>query len=283
MAQIDNIVTVNITRGTTAIDVRSFSIPLLLVAAGEYTGARVTTHTSVDSVAGMFTENHSAYRMAQALLSGDTKPSSFKVAVVWGEREVEGETVPAETYAEAFVAAMQEDDEAYALVADSKQDGDILALAKEVQARDMIYFSSTSNPESLNPNEETSVGYLLKESGFDQTALLYSEVAETAHPEVVWVGGNIAKTVGSLTWEYKKLPTVPVSSKLSDSDIHTLQQKNINYYIRVKGANITRRGKMTEGAWIDEVQIVHWLKARIQERVFFRLINNDKIPLKLAA
>lgn len=46
----------------------------------------------------------------------------------------------------------------------------------------------------------------------------------------------------------------------------------------MKGANITRRGKVAQGEWIDVMILVDWIHARIQEQIFFRLINSKKIP-----
>lgn len=240
MAQIDNIIEVQISRRTTAIDIRSFSIPLLLVDAGEYEGARVTTHTSIESVEGMF-DGGSAVLLATKLLGGDVKPSSFKVAV----KEV------GETYEQALMAAIDEDGDFYAVMIDSKEDADILAVASKIQAREMLFFASSDDEDILDGLKDTDIASKLKDAGYDRTSLLFSRTATTEHPEVAWVGGLIAKTVGSYSWEYKKLAGVTVSTKLTDSDINVLESKNCNYYIRVKGANITRRGKMTEGAWID--------------------------------
>lgn len=268
MAQIDNIIEVQISRKTTSIDIRSFSIPLLLVEAGTYTGDRVTTHTSLESVEGMFDSGHAAIKMTEKLLGGDVKPSSFKIAVVEGS----------EDYGDALVAAIEEDGDFYAVMIGSKEDADILAVASKIQPREMLFFASSSSEDILDSGKDTDIASKLMDAGYDRTALLFSRTAETEHPEAAWVGSLIAKTVGSYSWEYKKLAGVTVSTKLTDNDIATLESKNCNYYIRVKGANITRKGKMSEGAWIDELQTSDWLKARLQEQIFFRLINTDKIP-----
>lgn len=268
MAQIDNIVNVSISRNTTQIDIRSFSIPMMLVDVGDYVGERVTTHTSLESVEGDFGEAHVATLMTRKLLGGDIRPATFKVAVV-----EEGES-----YAQALQKAIEEDGDFFAVLIDSKEDADILGIAESIQARDMLFFASSAEADLLSSSVDDDIGSQLMDAGYDHTSLLYSPTADTEHPEAAWVGSLIAKTVGSYSWEYKKLAGVTVSKNLTDSEISTLESKNVNYYIRVKGANITRRGKMTEGAWIDELQIAMWLKARLQEQIFFRLINTDKIP-----
>ena len=134
MAQIDNIIEVQISRKTTSIDIRSFSIPLMIVDAGSYVGARVTTHTSIESVETAFSAGHPAVKMAEKLLGGDVRPSTFKIAVM----------EDTETYETAVVAAIEEDGDFYAVMIDSKADADILAVAAKIQAREMFFASTDS-------------------------------------------------------------------------------------------------------------------------------------------
>ena len=94
---------------------------------------------------------------------------------------------------------------------------------------------------------------------------------------MVWVGGQLPEIPGSNTWEYKSLPGVMVD-KLTDNQISLLEGRGYNYYIPVKGVNITRRGKVAEGEWNDVIILVDWLHARMQEQIFSRLINSKKIP-----
>ncbi|MNL61721.1 hypothetical protein D3C87_1856770 [compost metagenome] len=72
-------------------------------------------------------------------------------------------------------------------------------------------------------------------------------------------------------------------SVLSNTQITNLKNKNWNYYTRKAGVDIFQNGDMFGGAYIDVTIGKDWLKARIQEGVYFRLINTLKIPLMLAA
>jgi len=121
------------------------------------------------------------------------------------------------------------------------------------------------------------IGQRLKYRGFDRTFVMFSNTADAEYPEAAWVGTQIVEVPGSNTWEYKALAGVTVS-RLTDSQIQILESRGYNYYIPVKGANITRRGKVAEGEWIDVMILVDWIHARIQEQVFFRLVNTKKIP-----
>lgn len=245
MAQIDRIVEVYISRKTAQIDIRAFDIPLLLV---KYTGTedednipRVKTYTSIEGVTKDFGLTSPAHEKVLKLLGNDVRPREFKVGVV----------KDGETYVEALQECINADDTWYILTADTHKDEDILAMAKIMQAEEKLYFTSTSTQEALDQMNEDCVGSKLKDAGYDHTIIMYSEAADEQFPEDAWVGGQIAKVVGSYTWEYKKLAGITVSKRLSDNDINTLEDKGYNYYITVKGASITRRGKVAEGSWVD--------------------------------
>lgn len=121
------------------------------------------------------------------------------------------------------------------------------------------------------------IGQRLRFMGLDRTFVMFSNTADSEYPEASWVGPQIVEVPGSNTWEYKTLVGTTVS-RLTSTQINILENRGYNYYIRVKGANITRRGKVAEGEWIDVMILVDWLHARIQEQIFFRLINSRKIP-----
>lgn len=139
-------------------------------------------------------------------------------------------------------------------------------------------------PENIGKTTITGmdIGQKLRLMGMTRTSMMFSRRAFIDYPEVVWVGGQLPEIPGSNTWEYKSLPGVMVD-KLTDNQISLLEGRGYNYYIPVKGVNITRRGKVAEGEWNDVIILVDWLHARMQEQIFFRLINSKKIPLILAA
>jgi hypothetical protein len=46
----------------------------------------------------------------------------------------------------------------------------------------------------------------------------------------------------------------------------------------MKGAPVTRRGKTAQSEYVDVMILTDWIHARLQEQIFFRLINTKKIP-----
>lgn len=353
MAIIDNIVTVQISRQTTQIDIESFDIPLILVDMDSDTELiftdRVRTYTGIEGVIEDLGADHTGTLIAQQLLGGDIKPTIFKI----------GKKKTAESYTEALAAIQEEDDTWYALIAESHEDVDIMALAKYVQAQRKLYFFSSPNELALNSSQSVTytatvdfgdlgaategdkisvviagqryeseyiedvnnptefiwdefafngggsgsfdgnfvidegtgeltithpnrtfvitgarvdingvvteipksnisatdpvgmdIAQRLKAMSMDRSIPLFSRTADSEFPEAAWVGTQIVEVPGSNTWEYKKLAGVTVS-RLTDNEVNILESRGYNYYIPVKGANITRRGKVAEGEWVD--------------------------------
>ena len=88
MAALDRYVSVNITRNTQAIQVASFSIPLLLGAHAAWT-ERARTYSSIDAVAADFPVESKIYKMAQTLYSQQLVSGS----VVIGRKEADYQAV----------------------------------------------------------------------------------------------------------------------------------------------------------------------------------------------
>ena len=82
---------------------------------------------------------------------------------------------------------------------------------------------------------------------------------------------------GTETWNLKENATI-VPSKLSTAQKQSLEEKNINRFIRYAGANCFIGGNMLSGEWIDVIRFRDWLKNELQIRVFNALKVNRKVP-----
>lgn len=248
MSVLDNIVQVNITRQTTQIDIAAFDIPLLLVEMDDddvgFGTDRVRTYSSLADVATDLGVTHKGYLMTQKLLGGDIKPATFKIG------KVNKEVGDVETYVEALQACIDVDDTWYAVMAQDHSDQTIESLSDTIQAMRKLYFTSTASADAPLQSVETDIGSKLKAKSNDRTVIMYSKTADTDYPECAWVGTQLVEIPGSNTWEYKRLAGVTVS-KLTGTEINVLEGKGYNYYIEVKGANITRRGKTAQSEWVD--------------------------------
>ncbi len=273
MASLDTIVQVYITRETQQIDTASFDKPLLYVSLPDVSGSpadvsvRVRTYTSLTDIATDYTTNSDAYRMAAKVLGGTQRPNTIYIGV----------KNSSESWATGLAAILAASNEWYILMAATKTSTDIQAMAAIIEAQKKLYFASTADAAVVSPTSTTDVGYLLNAANYDRTVLVYSPNAVTEHPECAWVGREIVEVPGSNTWAFKTANGI-TGTRLSGTAEAALKAKNVNYFTNVAGVDIFLNGVTCKGSWIDEVIGVDWLYARIQEQVFYRIINKKKIP-----
>lgn len=190
---------------------------------------------------------------------------------------VQVNTAPTETWVEALEAVEVENDTWYLLTAETQVVADQEALSDAIGAREKIY--GLSSADTVAPTTGTTdIGYKLNAKSASRTFGVYLPTAATEFPEAAWAGSQLAVTPGANDWDFKRANGVTVS-KLSPTQITNLKNKSWNYYIAKGGVNIFQNGDMFDKKPLD-VQIgKDWLKARLQEGIYFRLINSLKIPM----
>jgi hypothetical protein len=274
MSNLDNIVQIFISRETTQIDTASFDKPLFLVELPDTVdnsdpqnpvntpadvSNRVRTYTSLEDIQADYTINSSAYRMAAKALGGTQRPTTIYIGV----------KNTAETYAAGLAACIEASNDWYALAADTKTQTNILAMAAIIEAQKKIYFTSSADAGIISPTSTTDVGYLLDAGNFDRTVLVYSPQATTEHPECAWLGTQIVEVPGSNTWAFKTANGI-TATKLSGTAVAALKAKHVNYFTTVAGVDIFMDGVTSKGSFIDEVILVDWIYARLQEQILAR-------------
>lgn len=188
----------------------------------------------------------------------------------------QADVAPTETWVEALEAVEAENDTWYALVAETQVNADQEALSDAIQAREKIY--GISSADTVAPTTGvTDIGYELNAKNNNRTFGVYLPTASTEFPEAAWIGSQLAVTPGANDWDFKRASGV-TRAALTNTQITNLKNKNWNYYTRKAGVDIFQNGDMFGGAYIDTTIGKDWLKARIQEGVYFRLINTLKIP-----
>lgn len=266
MAEIDQIVEIFITRETTAIDTASFSIPLILATFDTTVfPERTRTYTDISEVGEDFDSTDSAYIIAQKLFSGEgIKPST----IVIGRKDSE------ETWTDALDAVEEDNSVWYALVADTHVPAEVIELATAIQARRKIYGTST---QDSNFTSGTHIGQQLSDMSLGRTFWVYTADADTQYPEAAWMSEQLPETPGSNTWNLKQAAGVTVSN-ISPTQRVNIRALNGNMYTTVAGVNVFQDGVMSDGEFIDVIIFIDWVHARMQEAIFFRLINSRKIP-----
>lgn len=184
---------------------------------------------------------------------------------------------PTETWANALTAVSDSNDVWYALVAETHTAADVQALSAAITASRKIF--GTSSQDIVVPTTGTTdIASTLKAISAGRTYGVYLPTADAEYPEAVWMGSQLAYTPGSNDWDFKRGVGATVS-KLNDTARVNLRTKNMNMYTAVGGVNVFQDGNMFDGTPIDQVIIEDWLYARLQEQIYFRLVNTLKVPM----
>lgn len=188
-----------------------------------------------------------------------------------------GANTATETWPAALLAVDADNDVWYALTAETQVAAEQEALSDTIQAMDKIY--GVSSADTVAPTTGTAdVGYKLNAKNAGRTFGVYSATAATEFPAAAWMGSQLAVTPGSNDWDFKRANGV-TRSILSSTQIVNLRAKSWNFFRRKGGVDIFQDGNMFDGKPIDIQISKDWLKARLQEGIYFRIINSLKIPM----
>lgn len=164
----------------------------------------------------------------------------------------------------------------YAMMATTRTQSEILELAAVIESEDKLYFTCTDDADVLT-GVSTDTASKLQALSYDRTIFLWS-ADEANYPEGAWMGGNLPKEPGSLTWKFKPLVGI-TADELGANDLVNLKAKNANFYETVAGNSIiTSEAVVVSGEYIDIMRGTDWIHARIGEDEFLVFLNNDKIP-----
>jgi len=353
MSDLDDVVSIVLTRESTAVATASFQIPLILATFTNFS-ERTRTYTSFKGVAEDFDDGDKVYKMANQFF-GQSTVGAVPPSIVVGRRQVDSvvftptvadntiykvtlngvaysftsgvattatlivtglkaaigtpvgitvggtttltlaPTVPGtpwsvvgsanlvavgtstETYIDALDAVIESNDTWYLLTADTQDKVIQESLSDRVAAERKIY--GLSSADTVAPTTGlTDIGAVLFAKSAGRTFGVYLPTAATEYPEAVWAGSQLAYTPGSNDWDFKRGVGATVS-KLNATQLTNLKAKSWNHYIEKGGVNVFMDGNLFDKTPIDQVIVEDWLYARLQEAIYFRIINSLKIPM----
>jgi len=202
-------------------------------------------------------------------VTGGASQTTGSIALVTQYDEVK-------TYTESIQRAQDVDDSWYGLTIESKANADQEAVADYTEPLTKFFAYSTSDANAKDAASSADIHSELKAKTYDRSLGLYSADAAN-HPELGWIGGQLPKDPGSITWANKSISGAIVDT-LSTGEKNAVHGKNGNTYTTIAGLNVTEEGKVASGEFMDIVRGIDFLVARMQENVFALIANSDKVP-----
>lgn len=283
MSQLDNIVTVTITRETKAISRASFGIPGVI---GEFAVDKTTVDFTRAREYGSLAEFLAdGWVASTTLVPGDAiadavsaifrqNPNVPKVVV--GRKDALDAN-----WGAALAAVQAENDDWYLFTicpdTPATPTAEFLEAAAWTETQKKVLFLQTTDGNTLSTVATTDIGYQLKALSYDRTATCYHAVAKLIEQAAAsWLGEGAPFEPGSSTWAYKTLAGV-TADKLTTAQKSAAAGKNVNTYTTIAGASITEKGVVASGEYIDIIIGIDWIEARVQEAVFGALVNQRKL------
>ncbi len=278
---LSEIVNVSITKDTKGVSRKSFGTPLIL---GENlnTGSRIAYFTNLSSVSDAVGGTEKAeYKAAQAIFAQN--PRVEKLAI--GKRD------SAESVDIALNAIQAVSDSWYGVMMTSRLLADQDKLVEWIDSQKKVCVIATSESANIDKSLKAegenleSIAAKLKAKASERVVVVYHSMAnstndsdvKTEYADAAVLGRILPLDPGSYTLKFKTLIGITVDD-LNATESLNARSKNCNVYEEIGGRNIMREGNTPSGEFIDTTIFVDWLEARIQESVYGKLANLDKIP-----
>jgi Protein of unknown function (DUF3383) len=175
-----------------------------------------------------------------------------------------------------------ENDDWYFVLINSSSEANILDVAAWAEANESpkIFLADLSNTTGTALASSTDIAAALKLDSLKRTASLFTFDSDDFGASA-WTGRGATSTPGFATWANK--PLVGVTPKaLTTTQKNALLAENVNYFITIRGRNMTQSGKVANGEFIDIVHGIDALTADIQESVLAVIAGSDKVPFNKA-
>jgi len=253
-----------------AVEIKAIIEALAGVAEGTVTGTPIAKLITIEFTGADAAKSFATIVIVDNTLKAGLVDVSAEVTVIQYGSAVE-------TWTAALAAVRAIDDDWFCLISTTHTKSDILALAAVIETLVKMYAAATLDA-NVKTDATDDVASALKVLGYDKTFIIWSDDAAN-FPEGAWVGGNLPKDPGSVTWKFKTLGGI-IPDVLTTDEVTHLKAKNANFYETVGGMGVvTGEGIVASGEFIDIMHGSMWLQTRMAERVFSRLASTDKVPL----
>lgn len=257
----------------------------LNAVAGIITTALTTHGTAVwNAATGQFVITSSTTGASSSVAASTDTPlgAALKVRAADNPTSVAGAAAESALAAVQALANVSADWYSAAFADTSLAPADHVAIAGFIEAASpaRLYGYTTQDPQELVPSQTTSVGYQLKQLGYNHTFGQYSSTQPYA---VVSILGRMSTVdfTGSnttITLKFKNEPGI-VAENLSATQANALEGNNVNVFAAYNNStSILEQGVVASGNFIDEIHGLAWLQNAVQTAVYNELRNSPKVP-----
>lgn len=166
----------------------------------------------------------------------------------------------------------------YVVLSVFNSSGEVDAISDWAETNSLLYIATTQDSDAATTGDGgTDVASVIDDSGNARTAVAYSSDNSNFFGEA-WAGRVLPLDPGAASWKFKTLAGVE-ADVFTTTQLNNLRAKNANFYYSVGSTDISAEGMLAAGDFIDVVHGRDWLETRMEERIFARLANLDKVPM----
>lgn len=281
---LDDIVRCNIEISSPGSSDATFNSILLVVPGPAEAGAQAISGTTAISKADElldygFTTESPAYLAATVAFSQNPTPGSLYFIVRTSTAAGEGED--ADTAYEAIadvLARANREASFYGIHLTGFKDGaDVREAISWTEANEKIFAFEYDDIDSCPAKNFSYYRSFGEFSGLADGYPEKEQPVENRYAALAVMAKCFGYAPGTETWNLKETAAI-VPSRLSTAQKKSLEENNINRFLRYAGTNCFIGGTMLSGEWIDVIRFRDWLKNELQARVFNAIKANRKIP-----
>ena len=249
--------TINISLQTKAISEQDFGTALIIGkrASGDSRIGKLGTYDSTDAMKDDgFVDEDPEFKIASEMFKQNPSPPR----VMTYTRDDSG------TISEGLDEAKSIDNSFYGILIEERDKASLHAAGDWASINEKIFIGSSADLTVLDDRNN------LRES-----FLVHKQAVE--FPEAGWVGMNLHKQPGSITWKWKS-PVGAIASDYSFAELSQIRSGHGQTLSKRAGVVYSDEGVTTSGEYIDVIQSRDFVKARLSEALFALMVKTDKIP-----
>jgi hypothetical protein len=249
-------INVTINLRTKPLSQAGFSLPLIL-------GAKVATHAAVgvyrlvsqltDLISAGYTTADEEYKMAAAMLGQSPSPSQI---AVFSRPDTDSITT-------ALGNLAQTHNDWYALLIQERLSASLHEAGDAASGMKKLFIGCSADTAALTGRNNIREAYLIHDQA-------------SAFPEAAWAGHCLPKTLGTYTWKWKS-PSGVTAANLTSTQLQAIRDAHGQSVESFAGVTFVDEGITTGGEFIDVIQRMDYIQARVHEDLFGLNIRMDQV------